>query len=270
MTREKWKALDAREQARRDAAWTRAQELERAGRFEEAEETLRTAIDSIGAIHQIAYLYELRMVRLLQEGDEAGARDACQRSCDAAWFMASCATSGGEGAALSLERDLHIARVRGMLGVSGGASSDSAAAGEGDVETPVDVWALVASVIEAVKSAVKVIVKEWPDAPVGYAMAMQEAVKVVERAAKSHRLDGAVPREVARVVAIVEQFPAGSGNGPRSARPHKAAEAVFWLVEAAKEADRATRGDEAAKRACQRAIAKAGSAAGFAGGLGCE
>ena len=83
----------------------RGRALERAGEFKEMEQLLKDSIPYQAFAIEIASLYRERWQRLKSEGDEAGAKDARQRSADWAWFYASQATSGGEGAALSWERN---------------------------------------------------------------------------------------------------------------------------------------------------------------------
>ena len=100
-------------------AWERAVELERGDRCEEAERVLRGAMDSLMQVSQVAHLYELRMVRLLASGDRAGAEAACAASNRWMQIMASGATSGGEGAALSAEADAHERRLAGLMRAGG-------------------------------------------------------------------------------------------------------------------------------------------------------
>jgi len=68
-------------------------------------------VDHIGAAIQVAELYRHRMLRLLREGDSAGAEAARDQAARWAHHYAACATSGGEGAALSRERDAFLARL---------------------------------------------------------------------------------------------------------------------------------------------------------------
>lgn len=91
--------------------WMAALLLERANRLNEAEDCITGAVDHIGAALQVAELYRHRMLRLLREGDNAGADQA--RSMAVRWVQhyAASATSGGEGAALSRERDAFLARL---------------------------------------------------------------------------------------------------------------------------------------------------------------
>jgi hypothetical protein len=84
--------------------WDKAQTLERADRLEEAEQLLRDQIPSLYCAIQIAELYRLRWIRL-QPADPAKAAEARQKAANWACTYASWATSGGEGTALSLERD---------------------------------------------------------------------------------------------------------------------------------------------------------------------
>ncbi len=89
----------------------RAGELEAANRLEEAERTILEAVPHLGAIASVAELYATRMRRLARSGDPAGAAEARIRAREWIIHYASQATSGGEGAALSLERDQFLARL---------------------------------------------------------------------------------------------------------------------------------------------------------------
>ena len=89
--------------------WAReAYALEAQGRLEEAEQTMRQGCDHIGVLISIAEMYRQRMLRLAQAGDVAGAAHARTKAVEWAYSYAGCATSGGEGAALSYERDEFI------------------------------------------------------------------------------------------------------------------------------------------------------------------
>ena len=86
--------------------WARkAYALEAQGRLEEAEQAMRDGCDQIGVLLSIAEMYRRRMQRLAQAGDAAGAAHARAKAVDWAYRYAGSATSGGEGAALSMERD---------------------------------------------------------------------------------------------------------------------------------------------------------------------
>lgn len=91
--------------------WMAALLLERANRLEEAEQCITGAVDHIGACLQVAELYRHRMLRLLREGDNAGADQARAQAVRWVQHYAASATSGGEGAALSRERDAFLARL---------------------------------------------------------------------------------------------------------------------------------------------------------------
>ena len=93
--------------------WGKALALEAEGKDAEAEQTIRKAVDHIGAASSIAEMYAQRMRRFQREGDEPRAAAAFKQAV--AWMAtyAGWATSGGEGAALSMERDdFHAALVR--------------------------------------------------------------------------------------------------------------------------------------------------------------
>jgi hypothetical protein len=85
--------------------WLKAKALEQDGKLTEAEQTIRDAVPHLGSASQTAQLYLERMLRLQDAGDAAGAAEAYQKSSDWIYNYASWATSGGEGAALSWERD---------------------------------------------------------------------------------------------------------------------------------------------------------------------
>ena len=93
--------------------WDQAVALERDNRLEEAEHVLLDAIDHIGVYSQLAYLFELRYARMLTEHRPDDARAAKARAIHWLYAYASSATSGGEGAALSYERDRRIAELGG-------------------------------------------------------------------------------------------------------------------------------------------------------------
>lgn len=85
--------------------------LEAAGALEAAEAHIRESCPHIGFACATADLYRLRMLRLQSAGDAAGADDAFRRAGEFIRFYASLATSGGEGAALSVERDTFLAQL---------------------------------------------------------------------------------------------------------------------------------------------------------------
>jgi len=77
---------------------------------------VRDAVPSIHAAATLAELYLLRMLRLRQAGDADGARQAFLDAERWIVFYAGQATSGGEGAALSRERDEFRRRLVAALG----------------------------------------------------------------------------------------------------------------------------------------------------------
>lgn len=95
------------------AWWQRAKALELADHFDEAEATIRAAVPHLAFAAAIAELYRDRMRRLQASGDLVAARTAFEASANWIRFYASQATSGGEGAALSLERDEFLDSLRG-------------------------------------------------------------------------------------------------------------------------------------------------------------
>jgi hypothetical protein len=99
--------VPAPEPARPDArAWSRAAEgTEGPDRLEALEEEMLRSIPHIGAAASIAEMYAQRMRAFQRAGDEARAIAAFRLAVDWMGSYASSATSGGEGAALSYERD---------------------------------------------------------------------------------------------------------------------------------------------------------------------
>ena len=93
--------------------WRDAVLLERADRLDEAENTILGALDHIGAYSSVARLYEDRYARLARAGQDDAAMVAKERAIHWLVVYASSATSGGEGAALSMERDQRIAALGG-------------------------------------------------------------------------------------------------------------------------------------------------------------
>ncbi len=93
-------------------AWYRkATVLERENRLEEAERVIHEGCRDIGSAQATAELYLQRMMRLQRAGDRTGALEAYLKSRDFIHHYASCATSGGEGLALSAERDAFLQRL---------------------------------------------------------------------------------------------------------------------------------------------------------------
>ena len=90
----------------------RARELEAEGRFEDAENVVRNAVPHLSFAYVIAEMYRDRMLLLMEQGDGAGAKDAFERARGWAVFYASQATSGGEGVALSAERDEFLRHLK--------------------------------------------------------------------------------------------------------------------------------------------------------------
>jgi hypothetical protein len=93
------------------AWWCEAMLMAGQGQVEAAEQRILRAVDHLGAYASVARMHEERGHRLLAAGDPAGAAAAFAASGDWMDRMAAGATSGGEGLALSLERDEHRARL---------------------------------------------------------------------------------------------------------------------------------------------------------------
>ena len=93
--------------------WRKAAALEAEGKDAEAEQAIRQAVPHIGAASSIAEMYARRMRAFQRAGDEPRAIAAFKKAVDWMGTYAGWATSGGEGAALSYERDqFHAALVR--------------------------------------------------------------------------------------------------------------------------------------------------------------
>lgn len=91
--------------AGKPAWWIKARKLEAENKLKEAEATIKDGVPNLYFAHATADLYRLRMLRMKAAGDAAGALDAFRQSETFIYMMAGFATSGGEGAALSYERD---------------------------------------------------------------------------------------------------------------------------------------------------------------------
>jgi hypothetical protein len=93
------------EAASHEPEWMlRARALERLDRLEEAEQLIRDSVPNLHFAITIADLYRSRWIRL-QESAPLQASEARQKAANWAYSYASYATSGGEGVALSYERD---------------------------------------------------------------------------------------------------------------------------------------------------------------------
>lgn len=88
------------------SAWARiAQSTDGPDRLEAVEKEMLAAIDHIGVASSIAEMYAQRMRMFQRAGNEPRAIAAFKLAVDWMGTYASWATSGGEGAALSYERD---------------------------------------------------------------------------------------------------------------------------------------------------------------------
>ncbi len=85
--------------------WHKARKLEAENKLKEAEAVIKDGVPNLYFAHATADLYRLRMLRMMETGDKAGALEAFHQSETFIYMMAGFATSGGEGAALSYERD---------------------------------------------------------------------------------------------------------------------------------------------------------------------
>lgn len=89
-----------------DSAWRRAaRSTDGPDRLEAIEESMRASIPHLGVAASIAEFYAERMRTFQRAGNEPRAIEAFKLAVDWMGTYASWATSGGEGAALSYERD---------------------------------------------------------------------------------------------------------------------------------------------------------------------
>jgi len=98
------------------AWWRQALALEGKDRLQEAEQLIKDSVPHLHFAAVTADLYRQRMLRLKKAGDAAGAELAYHKADDWIGFYASQATSGGEGTALSLERDAFRAELTQQFG----------------------------------------------------------------------------------------------------------------------------------------------------------
>ena len=101
--------------------WRKARALEAEGKLDAAEQVIKNGIPHLWFAYATADFYRERMLRLKQEGDADGALAAFRKAHGFIYFYASMATSGGEGAALSAERDAFLADLIRAYGSDPGA-----------------------------------------------------------------------------------------------------------------------------------------------------
>lgn len=85
--------------------WHQALALDAEDKLEAAEDVIMKGAQHIGGASSVAEMYARRMRRFQRAGDELRALEAFKKANQWSSYYASLATSGGEGAALSLERD---------------------------------------------------------------------------------------------------------------------------------------------------------------------
>lgn len=110
--------VDTTIRAKGDPDWfVRATELEKAGKFQEAETVVAEAADKMGgpADAMIATLYENRYERLVREGRQQEAIEAARTACKWMGYYSSGATSGGEGTARLAEYNQFRAKFEHLL-----------------------------------------------------------------------------------------------------------------------------------------------------------
>ena len=100
--------------------WLKARRLEVGNQLEAAEALIKDSVPNLYFAEVTADLYRLRMNRLKAAHDKAGALEAYRRARTFIYFFASMATSGGEGAALSGERDVFMKQLTTEFGADPG------------------------------------------------------------------------------------------------------------------------------------------------------
>gem|GEM_PF-6735447 len=88
-----------------------AKQLEMNDQLPEMEALIKKSINCVGFAITIADMYRQRALRLNEAGDTVRAEEAREQARNWANFYASQATSGGEGVALSAERDAFLATL---------------------------------------------------------------------------------------------------------------------------------------------------------------
>jgi hypothetical protein len=91
--------------------WRKARAFEAQDELKAAENAIRDGVPSLHFAYATADLYQQRMLRMMQAGDKDGALSAFLKAREFIFFYASMATSGGEGAALSGERDAFLKQL---------------------------------------------------------------------------------------------------------------------------------------------------------------
>lgn len=100
--------------------WRQARALEKQDQLDAAEAAIKNGVPNLYFAHATADLYRLRMNRLKAQNDRIGALDAYRRARTFIYFFASMATSGGEGEALSGERDAFMTQLIAEFGADPG------------------------------------------------------------------------------------------------------------------------------------------------------
>ncbi len=100
--------------------WLTARRLEADNQLDAAEALIKTSVPNLHFAEVTADLYRMRMNRLKASNDKAGALEAYRKARTFIYFFASMATSGGEGAALSGERDAFMTQLVAEFGADPG------------------------------------------------------------------------------------------------------------------------------------------------------
>jgi hypothetical protein len=105
------KADTARSETSLPEWYQRAMQLERDGDVKGAELLLKDSIPHAAYAMEIASMHRTRMLRFAEAGDLKAARASREQAVSWAYTYAGFATSGGEGAAFSWERDQFLANL---------------------------------------------------------------------------------------------------------------------------------------------------------------
>ncbi len=95
-----------------DEFWKYMNRLERAGQMEEVEKQIKDRVPYAHYALEIDTVYRSRWHRFKAAGDLVRAEEARKKAADWAYIFAGFATSGGEGAAFSYERDQFLSTLK--------------------------------------------------------------------------------------------------------------------------------------------------------------
>ena len=96
----------------KDELWKYMDRLEHAGQMEEVEKQIKDRVPNAHYALEIATVYRSRWHRFKAAGDLVRTEEAREKASDWAYTFATFATSGGEGAAFSYERNQFLATLK--------------------------------------------------------------------------------------------------------------------------------------------------------------